>query len=61
MTRPNNQICKAHSGLEKGIETLEGNVAELWKKWNSMQRLLFGIFGAAILNLLILIFNLIYK
>ena len=57
----NNQICKAHSGLEKGIETLEGSVVELWKKWNGMQRILFAILGAIILNLVIAIVNLTVK
>jgi hypothetical protein len=57
----NNQICKAHSGLEKGIKTLEGSVAELWKKWNGMQRILFAIFGAIILNLVIAIIDLAGK
>jgi len=59
--KTNNQICKAHSGLEKGIETLEGSVVELWKKWNGMQKILFAIFGAIILNLVIAIVNLTFK
>ncbi len=61
MPETNNQLCKAHSGFKARIETMEGQMQELWKKWNGMQKMLFMIFGAVILNLVMLIFNLVTK
>jgi len=50
-----NSICKQHSGLLARINALEKDVTGLWAKWNGMQKLLFGIFGAVILNLIVLL------
>ncbi len=48
--------CKAHSGLETQVEKLEDNVSQLWKKWDSMQKLTIGIFATLALNLVGLVF-----
>ena len=47
-----NDVCHAHSGICKSVNTLEDNVSELWKNWNSMQKILIGIFVGIIMNLL---------
>ena len=45
------ELCHAHSGICKTVKTLEDNVTELWKNWNSMQKVLIGIFVGVIMNL----------
>uniref|UniRef100_A0A6M3LHM8 Uncharacterized protein n=1 Tax=viral metagenome TaxID=1070528 RepID=A0A6M3LHM8_9ZZZZ len=52
-------LCKAHSGIKAKIDNLEANVGELWKRWNGMQKLLFGIFSVLTVNLIILVITLI--
>jgi hypothetical protein len=54
-----NSLCKAHSGFEAKIETLEGNVSDLWSKWNGMQRIVLAIFVTLSLNLVALLFLLL--
>ena len=47
----NNTLCKAHSGLNARLDTAEDNVSRLWKKWDSMQKLLIGSLLAGMFNL----------
>lgn len=51
-----NNVCKAHSGLESRLKTMEENVHQLWSKWDSMQKLTIGIFATLALNLIGLVF-----
>jgi len=46
-----NYICKKHSGFKSKIESLEDNVSKLWDKWDSMQKMIIGIFVTLFLNL----------
>jgi flagellar biosynthesis/type III secretory pathway M-ring protein FliF/YscJ len=48
----NNNVCKAHSGLESRLKTMENNVHELWSKWDSMQKLMLGSLITLVLNLI---------
>ena len=43
-------VCKEHSGLLARIRALEGNVSELWTKWNGMQKMLVGTLVSALLS-----------
>lgn len=43
-------VCKEHSGLLARIRALEGNVSELWAKWNGMQKMLIGTLVSALLS-----------
>ena len=45
-----NSLCKAHSGILARIDVAEGNVNELWSKWNKMQALLIGTLVSAVLS-----------
>lgn len=49
----NSSVCKKHSGIKAKIEILERNVSELWRKWDSMQKMLIGIFVTLSLNLIV--------
>jgi len=55
----NNDLCKEHSGFLARIKKLEDNVGQLWHKWDGMQKLVIGIFGALIINLICVIFLLL--
>ena len=55
----NNNICKEHSGIVKAIENCEEDVKALWTKWDSIQRMIIGIFVTLSLNLIGVIFLLI--
>ena len=50
-----NYICKKHSGVEKTLEDHDRNIAQLWQKWDGMQKLLIGSAVALILNLICVI------
>jgi len=54
-----NNICREHSGLCSDMETVKDNVSKLWEKWDSMQKMVTGIFIALCFNLLGVIFILI--
>lgn len=54
-----NEVCKAHSGIVAKIETLEANVQKIWENWNSLQKMIIGIFVALSLNLIGIIFVLL--
>lgn len=47
-----NNFCKQHSGFESRIKYLEKGVRSLWDKWDSMQKMVLGIFIALSLNLI---------
>lgn len=57
----NQNICKAHSGLEKQIIHLEDNVSKIWEKWDKMQTIVIGIFVTMSLNLITAIVILFFK
>ena len=57
MTENNGTTCKAHSGFEERIKDLESNKTELWKKWDRMNALLIATLGAAILNIILILFK----
>ena len=42
--------CKEHSGFLARIVSLEGNVHELWTKWNGMQKMVVGTLVSALLS-----------
>ena len=50
-----NSICKEHSGLEAKIENCEGNVNELWKKWNGMQKIIITLLLSNLIGVIILL------
>jgi len=52
MSVNNNNLCKAHSGVIERLKDCEGNVKELWKHWNSNQKMVLGIFITLSLNLI---------
>jgi len=54
-------ICKAHSGLEARLKTMEENVSRLWIKWDKMQTIVIGIFLTMSLNLITAIVILFFK
>jgi len=57
----NQNICKAHSGLEARIKNMEDNVKKLWAKWDKMQTIVIGIFVTMSLNLIAAIVILFFK
>ena len=61
MTENNNNLCKAHSGFDARLKTTEDNVSQLWKKWDSMQKLLIGSLVAGMFNLTGIIIILLTK
>jgi len=50
-----NSICKEHSGLKARIGTLEGNVTELWRKWNGMQKIIITLLLSNLIGVIILL------
>lgn len=50
-----NQVCKAHSGLVARIESCEGNVKELWRKWDSMQKIIITLLLSNLVGVIILL------
>lgn len=58
MNEPNN-LCKQHTGVVARITHLEETVNNLWKKWDSMQKTVVGIFATLSLNLIVVVLLLI--
>ena len=56
-----NSICKEHSGLVARIVTLEGNVAELWKKWNGMQKIIIIFLLSNMIGMIVLLIETVGK
>jgi len=50
-----NSICKEHSGLKARIGALEGNVTELWRKWNGMQKIIITLLLSNLIGVIILL------
>ena len=50
-----NSICKEHSGLKARIDALEGNVTELWRKWNGMQKIIITLLLSNLIGVIILL------
>ena len=55
MAEPDNNLCRKHDGFKAKIEYLEGNVSELWNKWNKMQTLVLVSVVTLCLNLIAVI------
>jgi len=55
MTELDNNLCKQHSGFKARIESLEDKVTELWKKYDAIQKTMFGAALALIINLIVVI------
>ena len=56
-----NGLCKAHSGVCHSLKTMEGDVTELQKKWESMQKLLIGILVGVSMNLIGVLIAIFHK
>ncbi len=45
-------ICEEHSGVCSDIKHLDDNVSQLWKKWDSMQKLLISTAVTSVVTLI---------
>ena len=54
-------FCQDHSGTCVRLEKLEGNVSNLWKKWDSIHALLVGTLATGIISLLGVVILLLKK
>lgn len=57
----NDKLCQDHSGVCTQLGHLEDNVSKLWRKWDSMQKLLLCSLVAAVCNLLGILTVLVVK
>ena len=48
-------LCKEHSGLVARIKTCEGNVTELWNKWNGMQKIIITLLLSNLIGVIVLL------
>lgn len=47
----NGLICKQHSGVMARVKQLEGDLKNLWRKYDNMQKTLIGILIVLVANL----------
>jgi len=48
-------VCKEHSGLVARLKTCEGNVTELWNKWNGMQKIIITLLLSNLIGVIVLL------
>lgn len=57
----NQNICKAHSGFDARLKSMEDNVRKIWEKWDKINAVVIGIFVTMSLNLIAAIVILFFK